>query len=670
MAFGVPPAATEFLGAMMGTALKKPAPVPAAAPASDETPREIIDGEKFYKEGLEDQKAFHPVWYRNVAMYLGHQWLDWNTAANWLQETAAPTWRVKMVQNIVLPLVRAAISTELDSTPRFYGMPSTTAPNAKAAARIAGRILEGKYYDEDFLNLFKRLRLWARMTGSAYMFALWDPRADKVWKDDERDPQGQAVIGEDGQPVQKEYATGDVDYSVNNSFEVILQRGAPEDFRQHRRIMRVKIMDVKDIKDNWDKDVNPEALTLDTMYQARIMSLVDGSGRTRSQNSEGQILKDAALVKHYFELPSKEFPNGREWIYANGVVLSPTVDLDYFYCGKRTLPVGKTDDIEAPGRCQGDSGINHIAPLQLQINKMTSMVIENGNQMARPKVLAPVGSLQDEVFTDQPAEVVEYVPGPGGQKPEPYTPPEMPAYFMNTISELRAVAQDVYGIHDVSVGKLPRRATSGRAIDSLQNADDAPLGLSMRSCGSALSRVMSISLDQMQRKYDEKRIVRMVGKNHEVEVIEFKGADLKGCDFVRVVFGPHMTRGQKVDLGIKLAELKLISPKQLFEIMELGDINAVFDQDTFETNYIQHENMDLAKGIVVPIGPMDDDDAHIRGHLDHFQNGPGAQSSPEILENAKGHIDLHKQNQILKMAPAPNEIPAAPPAALPSEAAA
>lgn len=654
-----PAAATNFLKGMMGAGqkLKEAVTQPLADNKSDDTPREITDGEKFYKEGLEDQKAFHPIWYRNVAMYLGHQWLDWNFTQNWLSETAAPSWRVKMVENIVLPLVRAALATELDSEPRFYGMPSTTDPQAKAAAKIAGRILEGKYYEEDFGNLFKKLRLWARMTGSAYIFALWDPRADKVWSDDELDDKGQPVIGDDGLPKQKEYATGDVAFSYDNSFEVILQRGAPEDFKLHRRIMRVKIMDVGDIKDNWGKEVSPETLTLDTMYQTRIMSLVDASGRTRTQTNEGQILKNSALVKHYFELPSKEFPNGREFVYANGVVLVDTADLDYFYCGKRALPVGKTDDIEAPGRCQGDSGINHIAPIQIEINKMSSMVIENGNQMARPKVLSPVGSLADDVFTDQPAEVVEYVPGPNGQKPEPYTPPEMPEYFLNKIENLRNVAQDVYGIHDVSQGRLPRRATSGRAIDSLQSADDSPLSLSMRSCGSAISRVFSIALDQMQRKYDENRIVRMVGKNHEVEVIEFKGADLKGCDFVRVIFAPHMTRGQKISLAQNLFEQKVITAQQLLEIMELGDINSVYDQDAFAENYIQHENMDLMKGVVVPVSPLDDDQAHIKGHLD-FAQGPANQANPDILMNFKHHIDLHKQQQMAKLQPAP--VPGAP----------
>lgn len=660
----VPAAATAFLEGMMGTpgasaAAKAAIPQPAA-PDANEIPREIVDGERFYKEGLEDQKAFHPIWFRNVAMYLGHQWLDWNSSANWLQESAAPSWRVKMTTNIVLPLVRAALAIELDSNPRFYGMPSTTEPAAKAAAKIAGRILEGKYYDEDFHNLFKRLRLWARMTGSAYMFALWDPRADKVWTDDVLDPTtGQPIIDpETGKPQQKEYATGDIAYSVDNSFEVILQRGAPEDFRKHRRVMRVKIMDVQDIEDNWGVKVNPEVLTLDTMYQTRIMSLVDASGRTRTQTSEGNSLKNAALVKHMFELPSKEFPNGREFIYASGAVLSPTADLDYFYCGRRALPVGKTDDIEAPGRCQGDSGINHIAPIQVQINKSESMIIENGNQMARPKVLTPVGSLQDDTWTDQPNEVVEYVPGPNGQKPEPYTPPEMPQYFLNNIPALKQSAQDIYGIHDVSSGRLPRRATSGKAIDSLQSADDAPLGLSMRSCGSAISRVFSISLDQMQRKYNENRIVRMVGKDHEVDVIQFKGADLKGCDFVRVVFGPHMTRGQKIDFATKLFEMKAISQKQLFEMMELGDLNALFDQDAFQENYVRHENLDLAKGIVVPVGPNDDDEMHIKGHLDYAQ-GEAAQSTPEIALNIKGHIDLHKQQQMMKMQPIAS--PAAPP---------
>lgn len=616
-----------------------------------DTPVEIVDGEKYYKDSLEAQKSFHPTWYQNIAAYAGQQWLDWNAQTNWFSETAAPSWRVRLTHNLILPMVRAALAQELDTNPRFYAMPSNGNQASKAAARISGRILEAKYYEDDFHNMFERLRLWTRMTGSAWIFALKDPGAGKRWSDAEKGPDGAAVMDEaTGQPKMRDYAEGDVCYSVDNSFEVLLDPDGPEDFNLHRRIMRVKLMSIDQIRDNWGKEVKAESMPVDIMYQVRVMSMIDASGRYRSSTSESQILKNMALVKHYFELPSKAHKDGREWIYANGVVLEAAHEIDYWYLGKRAIPAGKSDDIKIPGRCHGGSGIEQVRPIQVQINKMSSQVVENANLMTRPKYLAPVGSVQDDQITDQPAEVIEYVPGPSGQKPEALTPPEMPQYFFQKYVELKQLLQDIYGMHDVSTGRLPRRATSGVAIEALQEADSGPVTMSMRSCGAALTRVFSISLKIMQDVYTEQRMVRMVGKDHEVEVIEFKGADMKGCDFVRVDFGSHMSRGQRIDLAFKMAEAKIISPEKALEIMELGNIDAIYDQDSFQKNYSQTENMGMAKGIMQMVGPLEPHDVHIREHLE-FINSTGVSLPPEIAAVFKAHIDEHKAAQMEAMAP-------------------
>ncbi len=632
-----------------------------AAPPSDEKV-EIIDGEKYYKAALEAQKPYHPVWYRNIAGYAGQMWLDWNNQSNWFQETSAPSWRVRLTHNLILPMVRAAIAQELESNPRFFAMPSNNEPASKGASRTAGRVLEAKYFEDDFFNMFKRLRLWTRMTGSAWIFALKDKSAGKAWSDVVKDPTtGAPVVDEaTGQPKMQDYAEGDVCYSVDNSFEVLLDPEGPEDFNLHQRLMRVRLMSISKIKDNWNVDVPAEQVTLDIMYQVRVMSLVDASGRSRSTTAEGSLLKNMALVKHMFELPTKAHPNGREWIYSNGVVLEPIHDVDYWYKGKRAIPAGMSNEIEIPGRCHGASGIEQVLPINVQINKMSSMVVENGNLMSRPKYKAPRGSVEDDQITDQPGEVVEYVPGPNGQGPEVLTPPEMPQYFFQKYQELKELMKDIYGMHDASTGRLPRRATSGVAIDALQNADEAPIGLSMRSCGAALTRVFSISLRIMQDLYTEERMVRMVGRDHQVDVIQFKGADLKGCDFVRVDFGSQLTRAQRIQLGMQMAENKMISPDKLFELMENGNINVLYDKDSFQKNYAKMENMQLAKGIPQIVGPADEHDAHIKEHLDDAQ--AHADEAPEIAAVRMMHIDEHKAKKMEAMAPSG---PMAPPPGLP-----
>jgi hypothetical protein len=604
-------------------------------------PPEIKDGEDYFKPALEEQKIYHPTWYRNIAMFSGHQWMDWSTGTNWLAESAAPSWRVRLTTNLVLPTVRSLIARELQNDPRFYGMPANGNPESKRAARMASRIFEAKYHEEEFLNIMIRLRMWTRLTGSAYLFTLWDPSRDH-WVDDAKDPEtGAAIIGPDGQSVKKNYAKGDIIFDVANSFEVLLPPGAPENFLENRKLMRMKLMDVDQIEENWDVKVDPEKMTTDMLYQARVMSLVDSSGRVSTSLSDSKMLKHKALVKDFFELPCKKYPVGRHFTYANGKILQPSEPIDYFYAGRRTIPASKSDDIFMVGRAQGSSTVEHIAHLNVQYNKMMSSTIEDCNLTSRPKYIAPVNSLEDDAITDQPGEVVEYTPQPGGQKPEPLTPPSKPEYFFTTKDEVKKNIEEVSGVHDVSLGRLPRRANSGKAIEALQSGDESHVALSIKSCATALSRGMSIALERMQRGYTEERIVHMVGRDHQVDVITFKGADLKGCDVVRVTFGPHMSRQQKIDLALDMAEAGLISKDEALEIMELGDFNIIFESDQAQKQYATFESMGLAKGIGYPVGQAEPHLVHIKEHQRYFDENE-ATMTPEGRAQLTAHIESHK----------------------------
>ena len=127
------------------------------------------------------------------------------------------------------------------------------------------------------------------------------------------------------------------------------------------------------------------------------------------------------------------------------------------------------------------------------------------------------------------------------------------------------------------MGRLPRRANSGIAIEALQDADDTPISLAVRSWATCLSKVMSTALDQMQRKYTEERVVCIVGKQNEQEVLKFKGADLKGCNAVRVTFGPHLTKQQRSDLALALLKEGVITREQALSIVDLGYLDEIFD---------------------------------------------------------------------------------------------
>lgn len=602
-----------------------------------ETDPLIAEAEKFYLASLQEQKPYHRIWYRNLAYLMGLQWLDWSDGRNWMIEPPAPTWRVRMVTNLILPMVRTEASKILKSNPTIRVVPSNDSDVSRAGAKIGDRIMEAKYYEDGFQRKLYNLTMWFLCTGSSFMWSLWDGTRGKSWTEPEMGPDGLPVIGPDGKPVLQQYYEGDTIDDVSSPFETMMEPGSPEDFNEHRKLMRVKVRDVAYLKDKYGKEVKADQTKIETLYQMRISQLVSFNGE--AVIPVHQNLENIAITKEYFELPSKKHPEGLHFMYAGTTMLVEPEPLDYWLNGERAIPCAKFDHMTIPGRSYGMSVIEQLAPLQSILNKMDSMVVENANQLSRPKILAPQGSLSEDTFTSEPGEVVEYIPV-GGAAPTAFKPPEMPQYYFQMKDSIPGKMQDVSGIYDVGMGKLPRRATSGKAIDLLQEADDTRMGLTIRNFGSSLERIQSIKLATIGRKYRETRMIKKLGRDREMEIISFSGADLRDADTVRCVIGANLSRAAKVEIGMKLAELQMIPKDMALKIMELGDLNMAFDQEQPQIQYAQFENMGLSKGIMYPVGELEPHEIHIKNHRDFLMENYKS-LPPQIKQIFSEHINQH-----------------------------
>jgi len=605
-------------------------------------PNELKESEDFFARAFHFQRPFVPIWFRNIAYYMGLQWMDWNHNLQFLTSPQAPSWKVRLVINLIMPTIRTEAAKILRNNPSIGVVPSNDSDMARQAARIGTRVMDGKYHDDDFQRKQYNLVLWMLTCGSAFLWTLWDKTAGKAWSEDIRNP-------EDGTIVKKQFFQGDVVDIVSGPFEVLMEPGAPEDFEDHRRIMRIQVLDVVFIKDKFGVDVPAETIDQHLQFQFRINSFSHLNTFGLSHANTQSLPRNVALVKEIFELPSSKWPQGLHAMYANGVVIVPPEPLDYWLRGRRVLPVAKYDHITIPGRNYGMSVIEQISPLNILFNKLNSQAVENANLLSRPKIIAPQGSLDDDSWTDQPGEVVEYRPV-GGLGPSAMTPPSMPQYFFQLKDSIPGWIADVSGIFDVSKGKLPRRATSGKAIDLLQDADDTRMGLTIRNYASSLERSLGIKLQLIKENYVEERIVKKIGMNHGIEIMRFKGADLKDADTVRVMMTPALSRAAKINLGLKLAEQNLVPKEMVLKIIELGDINMIFDQDQDQTNFAKIENFMMSKGDILEPQQFEPHDLHIKEHTDFLRKWEG-KISKEILLVIQQHMEIHKEMLVAMVPP-------------------
>jgi len=607
-------------------------------------PSELKESEQFFFASQEEQRAFLPIWYRNIAFYMGFQWLDLlpgNT--NFLTLPHMPTWKVKLVVNLVMPTLRTEAAKILRINPYIATVPSSDTEEARQSSRMATRIMDGKYHDDNFQRKLYNLVMWMLNCGSSYLWTLWDPTAGRAWSDQIKNPAT-------GELITHQFFSGDVIDEVTGPFEVFKEPQGPEEFEDHRRIQRVRLLEVDFIKDKWGVTVPPETIDHQSQFRNRLASLAHlhqfGLLTSSSNHFNNRRM---VLVKEEFHLPSGKHPNGLHAMWGNDHVIVDPEPLDYWLRGRRALPVSQYDHITVPGRSNGMSNTEQIGPLNVQYNKLNSMALENANLLSRPKIKAPQGSLDDDSWTDQPGEVVEYRPI-GGLGPEPVTPPQMPAYFFQLMDSMPGKISDVSGIQDVSRGKLPRRATSGKAIDLLQDADDTRMGLTVRNFGSSLERSMTIKLEVMKRKYREERLIKKVGRAHGVEVLRFKASDLKDADTVRVLMQPALSRGAKIQIGLKLGESKIISPDKALKIMELGDLNIAFDEDSDQQEFARMENFAMSRGEVIEPSSYEPHDVHIQEH-EGFLRRWASKLPTDIRQLFQQHIEITKELAQLTASP-------------------
>lgn len=608
---------------------------------SAEKPREVVEGEKYYNAALAEQRPYHKVWFTNIAMVAGQQWVEWDDTVNFLRAPVRESGRVRLTVNLIKPIVRTWVAKVLRSNASFTGVPNDTDDESQAAARVAARLLEAKYYEDKFRSLQKRWVNWTAHAGHSFLWVGFDKLGGGSVEATVEDP-------ETKEPVKVNVPMGEVVFDVTSPFETLMEPGASEDFREHTRIMRLRLMRVKEVKDRYGKDVKPEEFKSETAYWLRVRSLVDAGGQAKS-GSDSKALEEMVLVKEYFELPTSDFPNGQHFMFANGVVLQETEDLDWWENGKRALPCARLDDCSIPGRAYPASFVEDMIPPQVAFNRLNSAIVEDVNRLGRGKVLNPSGAINRKQWTSEGAEIVDYEPR-GPYKPEVVQGLQVNASHLQLRDSLAGYIKDVGGVHDASLGKLPRRATSGKAIDLLQESDDNRVGPTVGDIASALERIGAIALNRMQEAYTEERIVDYVGRNHEADVIRFRGADLKGCRSVRIAITPALTRGEKVSIGMELANMNAIPIQQALKVMELGDLNIVFDSKSDQVNYATMENMDIAKGIMRSAAEFEDHKAHVDTHM-RFLNSPTGQSLPQdaralLTAHIREHYTLEGQTAL------------------------
>jgi len=453
--------------------------------------------------------------------------------------------------------------------------------------------------------------------------------------------------------------TGEIDCDILSPFSVLWEPGTTN-LEKSRRIMKVVPMPLEWIRQTWPEVghlVKAEETTNISSMEQQLLRLMGEQFQSEIlKEKAGEPKEGYALIKELREKPSKKYPGGRCIRVANKVLLE-SGDLPYEYMIRRnTLGMVKYDYIELGERFPGKSPVEDMIPLQMDRNKSLSQVIENRNLMSKLKWIVARGhKIEQTAITSEPGEVITYTPYPGAPEPHPVTPPSLPNYIFNLLEVTDKDLDDIGLIARVSRGEVPPGVESGVAIQYLQEKDSSVFGPFMTRFEAKESVAGTYTLEIIKEKYKEQRVLKIVGENNEIEVIDFEANENMPTD-VWVQSGSSLpsSLAAKQQMILSFFERGMLGDPaddrvrmRALRLAEIGGVDKLYEENAVDEREARRENRLFERGEAPPVNVFDNHAAHIYQH-DLFRKSDRyrrlVQEHPDIAEEMEKHITEHMQN--------------------------
>jgi hypothetical protein len=520
-------------------------------------------------------------WRMNLAFYKGRQYVYYaGRKSDRLEELATsegqmPRHRVRMVSNQIMPGVHQLLAQLTKTKPRLYATPGSGTDDEIRAAQMSQQLMEHWWSDLALDEKLDEALLWSIVASAGYWKISWDPHAAK---------QMRFTLGPDGQPITDEKLKkaftaelqkmgvppqeqviymGDVRVDVISPFDVFLDNTAST-FEDCKWAICRHALTPDEVKARWGKDVLPDAVPMSP------------DAKLPWSNSGGAGEKTVRNVYIGYFVPTASMPNGRYVVFTEGNDKKILADEKWPY-PFNDLPMVKFAGMRVPGSVYDDAVVTHAIPIQKELNKTISQIIEYKNFTINPVMTAPIGSLRTR-RTTEPGQVLEYQPvGSQALKPEFETLPTLPPYVFEHLREIQGRLSETFLSAEVLQGKVPPNVEAGVAIDLLQEMATDKLAPIIKLIELGLARAGQQLLGLAQQHYIEHRTMKIGGAGRAVQVREFYNADINGSITVRAETGsglPRTRAGRQARIE-RLVEIGVIPPTKAHKYMDVADLDGL-----------------------------------------------------------------------------------------------
>ena len=583
----------------------------------------VNDVQQDFKARQEARKMLESKWLLNLNFLEGNQYSTLNSRLELVDYGKRYDWEERAVYNHIAPLIEARLAKFTRVNTAVNVRPASGEESDLQSAKLATKLIETTFLDNDFINLSATANLWAEITGTVFYKVYWS--GDK---------------------------NGQVKIEVCPSYEIYPDNLSAPDISSLRSIIHAKAYPVTQIKDVWGVDVPSEEVSL--MLNGTSFSKGDKASligfKTTPQSSEGY----ARVIERY-EMPTTKHPEGRLLI-VSGEHLLYEGPLPYLNGegGSRVLPFIRQLSFSAPCSFFGTSVIERLIPVQRAFNAVKNRKHEFLSRLSVGVIAVEEGSVDLDSLEEEglaPGKVITY--RQGSTPPLLMSPGSVPGEFRDEEDRLLAEFKRISGINDnVHITSNAEATISGYALSLLIEQDYLRLSVTTESIRSAVKEVARQVLRLYRQYVDGERIIRIAGRNGEVELLSFEGSNLRGDDVVlesdsTMVETPATRKSMVLELlksGLLGDENGVISNRNRAKIVEMlgfGNWEHSRNDQEIHIRKATLENHEMSKGNKVNAEELDDHEAHILEHVNAFVSGKNTLT--DLAKTLiKEHVRRHK----------------------------
>lgn len=513
----------------------------------------VMKAKHLFRIAEDTRRKYDWEWLVRNLYIRGYHFARYSRATNTV--TFATRTGVRIPVNLVSAHMRGVRNQVTSFQPKWEVLPKVTTESAQENARYSGKVLDYLYDKSQIRRKIKEI----------VNDALWSSIG--IWQ-----------------------------FDVNNEGDVVISRIDPYDFYVDPNIKSPNLNDPEYGAEFVDKVVQTsiEAIKKNKRYNQKVRDQVRADNIVASaeykkfliqvtrQMYEAQKEDNETVLLHITSMRERD-EDGKirirniHWIDSmqDPLYEELTDSAEYQY----EILQG---DI-TPGELYGESWVKHLIPINRVIDALESHIFEYNHIFARGRFVIDKNS-GVRIIMNQHGQIIEKNRGSQVQalaiSPLPPSPREQ-------IDAMRTYLEDISGVHDVSLGRLPGTLRSGTALAELKQADATNQADLVDNLEDFLSRAGKKILGLVAENWDTSKLIAVtalggkpeyfmaVGQNSQLAKKKKKKMTFGEMELPLAIIGSD--NEVRVQVGSWLAYTKEARQEKLKELFRLGAI----DQKTY-----------------------------------------------------------------------------------------